>query len=221
MNLQDTRVNDAARSVAAQAVSSVPPLKVPLSESVTGGIIKVSTRKSTGPHVMGVPYAIGDVLKAHPAGLDCMTIAHILRTKQMVPNNYDTKKVGAHLSAMKGREMVRLMAGSIWKLGDKPIEFARSKRGGTPVNGVAIPQVVEVKKKGVRPKTKRTLTKQERAPRDLMAETTIENAVNALERALDSLRAARQLMADLDTREFTLKQREEALNAAKKLLAGV
>ena len=225
-HLSSLEVNRAAREVAARAVVTPSPLKVPLAESanIRGTKMSLQSTEQTAPqstHVVsapsakrpgtkrfvthGTPVLIAKLLTRYKhTGLDSEQITDML--KDQLPEGWKRQNTSNQLTFMRERGWITKWPGNIWKMGPK--DFAYHSQGkhvktgpkrGKPTDVVRLDKPAKVK-----PAASSNMLM------DLQA---------AIEAAKDALTKVGQLVADFDTARVKLHQREQAVAAAAKLLA--
>lgn len=186
--------------------------KVPAPEAVMREGEGMSLQET---RVYGVPPVIGQILADHPDGLSSLDVLSELKTRGVLPAHRNRQTVTLHLGAMRDSGLVakksraNRLGGPLWSLTGKTIKYSATGEGKRKKK--VAKELAQLRKAAaVRPAMKKV--------KDEDAFAAVQSAISD---AISSLQALADSVANIETREFKLKQREEALNAAKKLLGSI
>lgn len=168
------------------------------------------------PKVFGIPVIIAEILRDHPNGADSTTITTALANREVVGNTWTRQHTSNALTNMREKKWVTKWPGNTWKLGPRPVDYHlpghHPKRGNRYTTakrrlnghggGVHKPEAAKPFKPAA------------------SANGFFERANKAIELAITALKEVQVAVAELDTTALKLKQRETAIEAARKLLAG-
>lgn len=169
----------------------------------------------------GTPLKIAAILENHPQGLLSHKV-HELLLPQM-PAGWNVQNTSNQLSGMNAKRYVSKWYGGLWKLGPKSMAgyhaIGKHSKHGHKANGAA------PARGGDRGVAARAALAAKRAATKVSgtAPTALAKALEEIEAQFDAARQVfglmKQLAADLETQAFKTKQREQAVEAARKLLA--